>query len=77
MPWLHGTWQAAGVKVIMTIGNHPFTAKFIANQVKIVQSLTAENVARERGISCEELERSGIKAIVVYVSQIKDLEQDD
>ncbi|KAI0565143.1 Na+-ATPase [Gracilaria domingensis] len=71
------TCQSAGVKVIMVTGDHPATAKSIAKQVNIIQSATAEDVAKERGISVDEVDRSDIKAIVVPGSQIKDLEQDD
>eukprot|EP00178_Gracilaria_changii_P005458 TRINITY_DN189_c0_g1_i3.p1 TRINITY_DN189_c0_g1~~TRINITY_DN189_c0_g1_i3.p1 ORF type:complete len:623 (+),score=123.19 TRINITY_DN189_c0_g1_i3:1951-3819(+) len=69
--------QSAGVKVIMVTGDHPATAKSIAMQVNSIQSPTAEDVAKERGISVDEVDRSDIKAIVIPGSQIKDLEQDD
>lgn len=71
------TCQTAGVKVIMVTGDHPATAKSIAKQVNIIQSPCAEDIAKERGIPVEDVDRSDVKAIVVPGSQIKDLEQDD
>ncbi|CAN8067083.1 unnamed protein product [Agarophyton chilense] len=71
------TCQSAGVKVIMVTGDHPATAKSIAKQVNIIKSATAEDIAKERGISVDEVDRSDVRAIVVPGSQIKDLEQDD
>lgn len=71
------TCQSAGVKVIMVTGDHPATAKSIAKEVNIIKDLTAEDIAKERGISVEDVDHSEVKAIVVPGSQIKDLEQDD
>lgn len=71
------TCQTAGVKVIMVTGDHPATAKSIAKQVHIIEDPTAEELAKQRGVSVADIDQSEVKSIVVPGSQIKDLEQDD
>eukprot|EP00168_Porphyra_purpurea_P021284 TRINITY_DN93_c0_g1_i4.p1 TRINITY_DN93_c0_g1~~TRINITY_DN93_c0_g1_i4.p1 ORF type:complete len:583 (+),score=231.64 TRINITY_DN93_c0_g1_i4:139-1749(+) len=61
----------------MVTGDHPATAKSIAKQVNIIRDPTAEDVARERGIPVDEVDRAEIKSIVVPGSQIKDLDEAD
>lgn len=77
VPGAVATCQSAGIKVVMVTGDHPATAKSIAKQVNIIRDPTAEDVARERGIPVEEVDRSEIKSIVVPGSQIKDLDEAD
>lgn len=77
VPGAVATCQTAGIKVVMVTGDHPATAKSIAKQVNIIRDPTAEDVARERGIPVDEVDRSEIKSIVVPGSQIKDLDEAD
>jgi len=77
VPGAVATCQSAGIQVIMVTGDHPATAKSIAKSVKIIRDPTAEDIAKERGIPVEQVDRSGIKAIVVPGSQIKDLDEED
>ena len=77
VPGAVATCQSAGIKVVMVTGDHPATAKSIAKQVNIIRDPTAEDVARERGIPVDEVDRAEIKSIVVPGSQIKDLEEAD
>lgn len=77
VPGAVATCQSAGIKVVMVTGDHPATAKSIAKQVNIIRDPTAEDVARERGIPVDEVDRSEIKSIVVPGSQIKDLDEAD
>lgn len=71
------TCQTAGVKVVMVTGDHPATAKSIAKQVHIISDPTREDIARERGISVDDVDAAEAKSIVVPGSQIKDLEEED
>ncbi|KAJ8907783.1 hypothetical protein NDN08_007887 [Rhodosorus marinus] len=71
------TCQTAGIQVIMVTGDHPATAKAIAQQVNIISDRTAEDVAEERGIPLEEVDRSEVNAIVIPGSQIKDFDEPD
>lgn len=71
------TCQEAGVKVIMVTGDHPATAKSIAKEVNIIKDPTAEDIAKERGIPLEDVDRTTVKSVVVPGSMISDLEQDD
>eukprot|EP00172_Hildenbrandia_rubra_P000839 Plantae.Rhodophyta-Hildenbrandia_rubra.ctg1478.p1 GENE.Plantae.Rhodophyta-Hildenbrandia_rubra.ctg1478~~Plantae.Rhodophyta-Hildenbrandia_rubra.ctg1478.p1 ORF type:complete len:749 (-),score=154.11 Plantae.Rhodophyta-Hildenbrandia_rubra.ctg1478:1133-3085(-) len=71
------TCQSAGIKVIMVTGDHPATAKSIAKQVNIIRDPTAQDLAKERGVSVDEINIAEVNSIVVPGSQIKDLEEED
>lgn len=71
------TCQEAGIQVVMVTGDHPATAKAIAGQVNIISAPTAEDIAKERGIAIEDVDRSTVKAIVIPGSQLKDFDEPD
>uniref|UniRef100_A0A6T6CYV8 Cation-transporting P-type ATPase N-terminal domain-containing protein n=1 Tax=Compsopogon caeruleus TaxID=31354 RepID=A0A6T6CYV8_9RHOD len=71
------TCQMAGIQVIMVTGDHPATAKSIAKQVYIIRDPTVEDVAAQRNVHVDAVDRSEIRAIVVAGSELKDFEEED
>lgn len=68
--------QKAGVKVIMVTGDHPTTAKAIAQQVNIIKDPTIEDIAAERGVPVESIHETA-KAVVIPGNLIADFDERD
>ncbi|KAH8236073.1 hypothetical protein KR032_007408, partial [Drosophila birchii] len=69
--------RSAGVRVIMVTGDHPITAKAIARGVGIITKPTAEDIAKERGISIQEVDPREATAIVVHGGELREMTADD
>merc|ERR1711916_273523 len=69
--------KSAGIKVIMVTGDHPKTAKAIAKLVNIIDSDTAEDIAKSRGVELTPAVRAEAKAIVKAGWELPELTEDD
>nr|XP_041632421.1 sodium/potassium-transporting ATPase subunit alpha isoform X2 [Drosophila kikkawai] len=69
--------RSAGVRVIMVTGDHPITAKAIARSVGIITKPTAEDIAKERGVSIQEVDPREATAIVVHGGELREMNAED
>ncbi len=71
--------RSAGITVMMVTGDHPLTAKAIAQQVGIISpdSKTPDDVAKEKQIPVENVDPEECKARVIHGQELKDMHESD
>lgn len=68
------TCTEAHIKVVMVTGDHPITAKAIAQQVGIIRDVpTADTLAEEQGKQPWDISSEDCKAVVIRGDQLRDM----
>jgi len=77
VPFAISQCKAAGIKVMMVTGDHPITAKAIANKVGIITGDTVDDIALREGKQASEIDPSRADAVVVHGATINTFDTED
>eukprot|EP01129_Flabellula_baltica_P001518 TRINITY_DN1145_c0_g1_i1.p1 TRINITY_DN1145_c0_g1~~TRINITY_DN1145_c0_g1_i1.p1 ORF type:complete len:1074 (+),score=311.27 TRINITY_DN1145_c0_g1_i1:19-3240(+) len=69
--------QSAGIKVIMVTGDHPITAKAIAQKVGIITGYTVEDIAKKQKIPVQSVDPKEARAIVLHGQDLSEYKTDE